>query len=135
VPRQTHAAHHVHVEEALPVLIRDVFKCLGLEDADIVHQDIGVGHARDKRRDARCGREVRGDALGLRSGDILCQTRQRRLHAFLAASVDEHVRAGPRKPRRNGKTDARRRAGNHGALAGKVNIHWHTAPVACATRS
>ena len=45
VARQAHAAHHVDLEEALPVLVRDLHERLRLEDADVVDQDVGFGTA------------------------------------------------------------------------------------------
>jgi hypothetical protein len=43
------------------------------------------------------------------------------------------MRSGPRETRRNGKTDARCGAGDHGFLAAKIYIHWEEAPVATQT--
>jgi len=73
MPRQADPAHHVDVEEALPIRVGDFIERLGLEDADIVDQDVGVARALDKGFDTSRRAEVGGAGLDLRPRQGLCQ--------------------------------------------------------------
>ena len=43
VPRHADGAHHVDLEEPLPIVIRDFEERLRLEDAEVVDEDVGIG--------------------------------------------------------------------------------------------
>jgi len=63
VAAQANAAHDVHFEEAEPVFVRDLFKRLHIEDAEVVHH-IDIGEALDGLCDAIGGAEVGGETFG-----------------------------------------------------------------------
>lgn len=62
-----HPAHDVQLEEAEPVLIRNLEEGNRLEDADIVDEDIDAASALQQAIDPFRVREIGGDAGGARS--------------------------------------------------------------------
>ena len=64
--REPHAAEHVDLEEAQPLRVGNFQERLGIEDAEIVDQHIGVRRLLQKRLDAGRGAEIGGDAAQVR---------------------------------------------------------------------
>ena len=97
--RHAHAAHHIGLEEALPIGIGYLGERLRFEDAEIVHQDVGRAHPRDKGGDASCVGEIGCNALDLRLRYVFVQALRRAVDFFLAAAIDDDRRAPSARPR------------------------------------
>ncbi len=65
VPAQAHAAEHVDLEEAKPIGIRNLLEGFGLEDAEIVDQDLDVRVFGDDLVHAFAGSQVGREAFDL----------------------------------------------------------------------
>src|SRR3954447_14249789 len=66
--RQSHAAHHVDVKEALPFAIVDFLECLAFEYAEVVDQDVNGGEAPRQRFRRSGGGEIAGKAIKFSAG-------------------------------------------------------------------
>ena len=64
--RQADAAHDIGVEESLPVAVGDGVERLGLEDPEIVHQNVGLARALNEGGDAVRLGEIGGNAFDFR---------------------------------------------------------------------
>lgn len=106
VARQAHPAHHIDLEEGLPVRIINVEEGLDAVDTHFVHQDVGIRLGIEQRL-ATGGRAQVGDhATGLRARPGGSQLRQCRVDTFLLTTVDDDGRAGICQPLGDGEADA-----------------------------
>ena len=62
---QPHPAHDVDLEEPQPVVVGDLLERLGLEDAEVVDQDVNVGDLADEIGHALGSGQVGGDSSDL----------------------------------------------------------------------
>ena len=96
---------------------------LRLEDAEIVDEDVGFRHRAQEGLDAFGGGEIGGEALDLgfrqRGQELLL----RLAHGGLGAAVDDDMGAACGQALGDGEADAFRRAADHGALSGEIDLH------------
>ena len=107
VPRQPNAAEHVDAKKALPILIRNIEEGLRLENAEIVDEDVGVGHLADKPGDAVGGGKIGGDAAYIGIRDLALQPGHRLCHPRIGAAVDDDACPRRRQPFRDRIAPAR----------------------------
>jgi hypothetical protein len=112
--REAHAAHHVHLEHPLPVLVRDVEEGLGLVEAEAIHKNIDGGEAGNQRRAAFGRAEI--EHRGLDLGDGLGDRR-------LGPSIDDDAGTHACEPQRGREPDAPGRARDECQLACQIEIH------------
>jgi hypothetical protein len=120
---QPNAAQHVGLEEAEPVGIADLLERLGLEDPEIVDQDV---HQRKlpHQLGASCRpTEISSDALHLRSGHLALQLFYRLAHPLRRAAVDGDPRPFRGKRACRGETDPGGGAGHQRAFAVQPQVH------------
>ncbi len=106
VARQADCAHYIDVEETLPFLIGDIKERFGFEDAEIVHQDVGIRHLLEQQCRAFLRTEIGGDALQTSGGEFVADLRQRLVDALLGAAVHQYRRSGLRQAEGDRQADA-----------------------------
>ena len=121
--RQADAAHHIGVEKSLPVAVDDGVERLGLEDSEIVHQNVGLARALNEGGDTLQIGEIGGDTFDFRLRQALEEALGRGVHGVLASAVDDDRRAGRGKPVGDRKPNAGRRTGDDGTSIGQVDFH------------
>jgi hypothetical protein len=98
-------------------------KSCGVEDPDVVHENVGI-RLRPHERGATLGRaEIGGDAADRGPGDGLLQPCERGIDGGLLAAGDHDLRARRSEALGDGEADARGRAGHDGGPVGKVDLH------------
>ncbi len=115
---QPHAAHEVHLDEPLPVLVGNGLERLGLEDAQIVDQDVEVGVTGDGLVHARSRAEVACQAHEIGPG--AGQPAQCFLHPRLRAAVHDHRRTLTGQRLGDGEADPGGRARDQRASPAKL---------------
>ncbi|MNT47210.1 hypothetical protein D3C72_1839050 [compost metagenome] len=124
--RQAHAAHHVDLEDLLPVGVANREEVLGAVDPQIVDQDVGRRLGGDQRL-ATCSAAKVGDhAAGQSAGLGGAQGSQCRIDTALLAAADDHAGTGVGESLSDGQADATGGAGDDGGLAGKIDDHERT---------
>ncbi|MNJ55910.1 hypothetical protein D3C77_514290 [compost metagenome] len=121
--RQTHAAHHVDLEDFLPVCIADVEERLNGIDAQVVDQNVGLWLGIDQCLATNGGAQIGDHAACLCTGLSAPQLGQCRLDAVLLAAADDHGSTGIRQPLGNSQANTAGGARNDSGLAGKVDDH------------
>ena len=106
--RKPNAAENVDFKQALPIVIGNVEKGLGLEDAEIIDEDIDAGNLARNRLQAAGYAEIRGNSMELRVLHALAKLIESSIHASLGAAIDDDLRAFSSQRGGNGKADARR---------------------------
>ncbi len=117
VAGQPHRAHHVDLEEPLPVVVVDIEEALGLEDAHVIDQDIRVRMGVDQCLAAVGPPQIGGDAGDAVALGVLLESVDRLVHPFLGAAGDHHVRAGQGQAPGDTETNTGGGAGNDRFLA------------------
>ena len=112
--RHAHAAHHVQLEEAEPVLVGDLRDALDavvvaeVRRPHVVHEDVGVGSLREDGFCTLCRREISSDARDVARRKGLPHLPHCVIDAGASTAVDDDRCAGTRQSFRGGATDARR---------------------------
>ena len=123
-PAQAHAAEHVDLKEFVPVGVGDIGKRLGLEDTDVVHQNVHGGQGAGQGFDALGGAEVGGEAVHLGVGaEFRAQAGGGFIRPPARAAVDGDVRALARQGCRDGVADARGRAADESRFSFELQVH------------
>ncbi len=121
---QPHAAQHIHLEEAEPVFIRNLFKSLRLEDAHVVDEDIDVREPSHRLGNSVGSSKVRGEAYGIGScADRRRELCQGRVDALLGPTVDDDSASLARQRFGNRVSDASGRTANERELTLQLKIH------------
>ena len=123
VARQADAAHDIRVEEPIPIVVGDRLERLGLEDAEIVHENIGIPGALQKMRHGLVIGKIGGDRIYPGTRHKLRESLLRGLEAASAAAIDDHRRTRGRKPGRNREADSGRRSRDNGSLVAEIDDH------------
>jgi len=106
-----------------PIRIRDFQKGLGLENTEIVHENVSFGNLLDEPRNAFGISQIGGDAADIRAFVALMKGIERGGDTRFRAAIDDDARAFFRKCGSDGKADSRGRAGHNGLLALQTQFH------------
>ncbi|MNF94721.1 hypothetical protein D3C84_774390 [compost metagenome] len=117
MPRQAHRAHDVDLEKQLPVFIGQLEKALGLEDAEVVDQDVGLRHFGKQPGGAFGTAQVRGKPRDASAGQLQANVLQGLIDPFLATAIDHHVGTRLGQAYGNRQTDTGGGATDNRALA------------------
>ena len=124
MPRQPHAAQHVDAKEALPIFVGNIKERLGLEDAEIVDQNVGFRHLLNQSCRAFCGAKIGCHASELRPlGISALMCCHRLLTRCSVRPLQHYMRPGFGQPFGDGKADSRGRSGNNRGLFPQLNDH------------
>ena len=118
VAGEARAAHHIHLEDMMPVGVADVGEVLRFVDAQIVDEDVGVGDGGDQG-----GGALRRGGIGEDGIDRAADLRGGGVQLGLAAAGDGDGNALLGQAPGDGETDAGGRSGDDGALAHELQIH------------
>src|SRR5258706_38247 len=108
---QPDSAQHVHLKEAAPIVVGDLFKRLRFEDAKIVHQDVDAWETRNDSTCACFGAQVRGDSV-CGAADLHCL-----VDSLSRAAVNDDHRALFGQRGSNGQANAGSGASDKSRLA------------------
>src|SRR5439155_8667927 len=97
---QPDSAQYVHLEQAAPIVVGDLFKRLRLEDAKIVHQDVDGGETRNDSARPGFGAQVRRDSMSGAAGP------HRFVDPLLSAAIYDDRRALLRQRGSDGQANA-----------------------------
>ena len=120
---EAHAAHHVDLEEPLPFRVLDLQKRLGIEDAEIIHENVGLRHPHREILNALGDSQVGGNAEDHGSRRFRFELADRIRDPAFVAAVDNDVGAGLGETFGDGVADAGGGAADDGLLAGKIDTH------------
>jgi hypothetical protein len=123
VPGEPNAAQHVDLVETEPVLVRNLLEGPGLEDPEVIDQDIERGDPRGHLLAPGGGAKIRGHASQRRAGEVLPDERDGSLDPLGGAAVDDDIRALAGEHSRGCEADARRRTGDQGAAVSEAQLH------------
>ncbi len=88
--REAHAAEYIDLEKPQPLLVGNFQEALGIEDAEIVDEHIGIRGLPQEGIHAGGGTEVSGNAAQVRTGNALADFFDRLRHTGFGAAVDNH---------------------------------------------
>jgi len=120
---QAHAGHYVHIEKALPDLVRCVEEVLRAVDANVVDQDVHLRQLRNQLRapvgiaDIGYHASYRCSRTGLLDG---CD---RSVYRRLASAVDDDVCTSLGKALGDGEANTHRGTGDKGSLGAQIDFH------------
>ena len=129
--RQADAAHHVGFEEAMPIRVCDLLERSGLEDAEIVDENIGAACAAQKLRHALGRCEIRRNTLDRCPCRCFNELPDGFLDGALAPAVDHDRGTGLCEAFGNRESDSGGRAADHRPMAMQIDFH-DACPVAVA---
>ena len=93
---QTHAAHHIDLKETLPFRVFNLQKRLGIEDAEIVDENVDSGTWLVKSCTPR-GSQIGRNAADHGSRRLRFELADRIRDSAFVAAIDYHVGAGRRE--------------------------------------
>jgi hypothetical protein len=114
---QSDSAHHIHFEKAAPIVVIDLFKRLGLEDAKIIYEDVYRGKARNHSTRSGFGAQVRSDSVGRAAAS------NRSVNSLLSAAIYDDRRSFPRQRRGDSQTNAGGRSSHKSRFPVELKIH------------
>jgi hypothetical protein len=123
VAGEADAAHDVDLEEAEPFGVGDLSEWFGIEDADVVDEDVGGGEGGDDGFGAGGAGEVGGDSGDVGVGNAGADSGDGVVDAGLGAAVDGDVRAFAGEGLGDGETDAGCRPGDESGFSCEPEIH------------
>ena len=110
------------LKEPQPVVVGDFVEGLGLEDAEVVDEDVDVGNSSESL--AASSALPRSAATPeICAGDGLADFGDGGLHALGGAAVDDDRCAFGGQVSRDGEADAGGRAGDEGELGSELEVH------------
>lgn len=103
---QPHAGHHIDFKHAQPVRVRNLCKRFGLEDTEVIHENVDGRQPAYQAFATGCRSQVFGNPFDSRVWNRLANCRECGIDARLSPPVDDHSRSFPSEPQGNGVTDA-----------------------------
>ncbi len=92
VSGQTNATHHIGLKKAQPILIADLLEGLGLENAEVVDQQVDLGQLLDQSLTTLGTAEVGGNAADAGRWELGAQLRQCSIDPRLRPAIEGHLR-------------------------------------------
>jgi hypothetical protein len=121
--RQANSAHHIGIEEAIPIAVGDHLERLGLEDAETVHENVGIAGTCQKVRHPLGGSEIGGDCIHSGARHAFREAFLRGCDAARAAPVNHHRRTRGGEAERDREPDPGRRPRDNGSFAAEIDDH------------
>ncbi|CAM5547914.1 hypothetical protein STENM223S_10557 [Streptomyces tendae] len=121
--RAANAVYDVDLEVAAPLVVADLQRGSGAEDAEVVHEDVHVGQRRQCLLGALLGAEVGRDRHERAAGYVGPQPADALLQPAGVAPVDAHGGPGPGQPGGDRRPDALRGARHQCGASAEVQVH------------
>ena len=90
---QPHAAHHIYLKKAEPIVVSNLLERLRLVDSQVVDQNVELRKALDHAASSVGGPEIGGNPLHFASRSGVMHLLYRFIHSLVASSIDYDRRA------------------------------------------